>query len=711
MSRSGLGLMPSLTLASLRVPAAQALPFPLDEAGCTVYSRARHAVWHGVRALGLGRGDLVLVPALHQGPEVEALCQAGAACSFYESGAALDPDEEQLEPLVALGARALYLIHYLGFPQDGERWHTWCAERGLLLIEDCSQAWLASRGGRPVGSWGDAAIFSLPATLPVPDGGALVTPSPRPGPGGARPLGLLTLARRLQRLGRLGAAAAPDGMPAAGDGAPSLALGDPDTPASSATRYLLPRLADPHVAARRRGHYELLLDELRELVPPPFAELPPGASPLVFPLESGDRTASLDRLRRAGHGAAPLWPEPHPRLAATRFPRAAARRGCDIALPIHQDATPERLERLAVVARARGGSSTGLRVQPLGDLDELGEEWDELALAARNVFATREFLSTWSRHHLRGQPVLATACRAPDGRLVAILPLYASREHGVRVLRFLGHGPGDQLGPICAPSDRIAAARALRRVLSNSPQRWDVFLGHQLPGGQAWDALAGARLIRHEASPVVHLRGARWDDFLGSLGSRLRQEIRYDARRLAREHDVRYRLADDADRLPADIGALFALHAAQWGERSGFSSWEPFHRELAAKALARGWLRLWLLEVDGRVVAAKYNFRYAGDEFSYQSARDLSWRRVSLGLVLLAHAMRTAMEEGVRSYRLLRGAEAYKYRFPIEDRGLDTVALARGTVRDTALILGHDLRQVPALAPARRWIRARLRSQ
>jgi perosamine synthetase len=690
MSRTGLGLMPSLTLASLRVPAARALPFPLDDAGCTVHRSARHAVWHGVRALGLGRGDLVLVPALHQGPDVDALLGAGAACAFYESGDALDPDEESLEALVASGARALYLIHHLGFPQDGERWRAWSAAHGLLLIEDCSQAWLASRAGRPVGSWGDAAIFSLPATLPVPDGGALVTHSPRAGPGGARPLGLLALARRTRETWS--------------------ALGDPDAPASAATRLLLPLFADPDIAARRRGHYELLLDELRDLVPAPFAELPPGASPLAFPVECADRTALLDRLRRAGFGAAALWPEPHPRLAAERFPRAAARRRCCIALPVHQDASPDRLERLACIAGGRAGSSTRLRLEPLRDLDDLGDEWDELALAARNVFATREFLSTWSRHHLREQRVLATACRAPDGRLVAILPLHASKEHGLHVLRFLGYGPGDQLGPICAPSDRIAAARALRRFLGEHAPRWDLFLGHQLPGGQAWDALTGARLLRHEASPVVHLRGARWDDFLGSLGSGLRQEIRYDARRLAREHDVRYRLADDAERLAADLGALFELHAAQWRERSGFSRWEAFHRDLAVQALARGWLRLWLLEVDGRVVAVKYNFRYAGDEFSYQAARDLSWRRVSLGLVLLAHAMRSAMEEGVERYRLLRGAEAYKFRFPVEDRGLDTVALARGTLRDAALILGHDLRQIPALAPARRWIGARLRS-
>ena len=65
----------------------------------------------------------------------------------------------------------MYLIHYLGFPQDAPGWLRWCRERGLLLIEDAAQAWLASVGGRPLGSFGDMAIFSFYKAVGVPEGG------------------------------------------------------------------------------------------------------------------------------------------------------------------------------------------------------------------------------------------------------------------------------------------------------------------------------------------------------------------------------------------------------------------------------------------------------------------------------------------------------------------------------------------------------------
>jgi CelD/BcsL family acetyltransferase involved in cellulose biosynthesis len=47
-----------------------------------------------------------------------------------------------------------------------------------------------------------------------------------------------------------------------------------------------------------------------------------------------------------------------------------------------------------------------------------------------------------------------------------------------------------------------------------------------------------------------------------------------------------------------------------------------------------------------------------------------------VGLVLLAHSIRAALEDGLDEYRFLRGAEPYKYRFADEDPGLETIVAA-----------------------------------
>ena len=114
-------------------------------------------------------------------------------------------------------------------------------------------------------------------------------------------------------------------------------------------------------------------------------------------------------------------------------------------------------------------------------LEAAGDEWDLLAEQSGNIFATKEWISIWWRHFGTHEPYLARV-HAGDGRLVAIMPLYCWSRRPLRIVRFLGHGPGDELGPVCAPADRLQAGHALREVASTLPWRWDVLLAEYLPG-------------------------------------------------------------------------------------------------------------------------------------------------------------------------------------------------------------------------------------
>jgi CelD/BcsL family acetyltransferase involved in cellulose biosynthesis len=51
----------------------------------------------------------------------------------------------------------------------------------------------------------------------------------------------------------------------------------------------------------------------------------------------------------------------------------------------------------------------------------------------------------------------------------------------------------------------------------------------------------------------------------------------------------------------------------------------------------------------------------------------------------MAHTIRSALDDGLRVYHLLRGGESYKDRFANADEGLETIALAR-TARGRAAI-------------------------
>jgi CelD/BcsL family acetyltransferase involved in cellulose biosynthesis len=331
--------------------------------------------------------------------------------------------------------------------------------------------------------------------------------------------------------------------------------------------------------------------------------------------------------------------------------------------------TPER-------AAAATEDAPSIRLDRAPSLDALGEEWDDLARATGNIFTTREWASMWWRVHGREEPPLIVACRSPDNGLVAVLALYLWSLRPVRVARFIGHGPADQLGPVCLPSSRYMAARALRTICAD--ERLDVLLAELLPGGQGWGTALDARPLKVESSPMLAL-GDGWDAYLAGRSANFRQQVRRRERRLRRRHAVRFRLTVDPSRLQADLDTLFSLHRARWGTaRTAFLRWEGFHREFAAVALGRGWLRLWFLDLDDRPVAAWYGFRFAGIESYYQGGRDPSRGDESVGFVLLAHTIREAAEDGMREYRLLRGAEDFKRRFAGADPGVETFVLARG---------------------------------
>jgi CelD/BcsL family acetyltransferase involved in cellulose biosynthesis len=169
-----------------------------------------------------------------------------------------------------------------------------------------------------------------------------------------------------------------------------------------------------------------------------------------------------------------------------------------------------------------------------------------------------------------------------------------------------------------------------------------------------------------------------------------------------------------------DLDTLFKLHDARWDDRPGGSSMaraeaRQLHRDFAAGAHERGWLRLYLLEVDGAAAAAWYGW-HVGDRFSYyQAGFEPAWSRYSVGFLLLAETVREAIAEGATEYDLLVGDEAFKARFATGER-LGNSVLVAPTISRTRLtasaksVFRSRMRAMPEPAQERvRRLRERIR--
>jgi len=341
-----------------------------------------------------------------------------------------------------------------------------------------------------------------------------------------------------------------------------------------------------------------------------------------------------------------------------------------------------------VMALTNRSDDGPLHIHPLSSPQAVRAEWETLAAANGNIFTTVEWASAWLEHFRGDASPLLAACRRRDGSIAGILPLVVRREGRLRVIRLLGHGPADRLAPVCAPADRRIVARALRGFLADSG--CDLFIGEQMPANEGWSESLGATVLERESSPALGIDGLEWEQFLAGRSSNFRGQVRRREKRLAERGELRFRLTDDPGELSADLETLFRLHDARW-QSGGASAFvgraRDLHRDFASDALERGWLRLWLLELDDRPLAAWYGFRYGGAEWYYQSGRDPAADADGVGFVLFCHTIREAMNDGMREYRLLRGDEAYKARFADRDPGLASVALGLTPLGRAALLV------------------------
>ena len=345
---------------------AEPLPFPFNRPALHYFYLARNAIYFLARQWQLENQE-VLFPAYFHGVELEALLAAGARPRFYPVHASMRVDVDDVCSRISPTTRAVYVIHYLGFPAPVEQLADICRERGLLLIEDCALALFSQLGDRPLGSFGDAAIYCLYKTLPVPNGGVLFTAENgfrfgqpalrRPSLASVMAYTACAFSRKLQFKH--------DGEVTALDTIRSSArsLSEKIGVVKIGTDHFDPSYADLAMSGlssrivagqqfrvivdRRRRNFSHLLHRLCRVCAPVFEELPSGVCPLFYPLQTPKKPAVLQRLYRRGIEAVNFWSQTPPIVPRGKFPEVDELRRTIVELPCHQDLTEEIVDRIA----------------------------------------------------------------------------------------------------------------------------------------------------------------------------------------------------------------------------------------------------------------------------------------------------------------------------------------------------------------------------
>jgi CelD/BcsL family acetyltransferase involved in cellulose biosynthesis len=331
-------------------------------------------------------------------------------------------------------------------------------------------------------------------------------------------------------------------------------------------------------------------------------------------------------------------------------------------------------------------------------------------------FQSYEWQGTWWKHHGRGQLFVLVARRGDE--VVGLMPLSIAAYRGTpfRQVRFLGAPLSDFQEILATPEAMLDCRAAFMAYLQAQSHRWDLC---DFPDQRAGTTLAtlapgdgdGLRrtLVHHRVCPFIPL-APTWDAFSARLSKNTRTNLGRRRRQVAKQFHAEYDLAAP-ETLHQALEELFELHNTRW-QRRGVSGafagerMQAFHHEVARRFLERGWLRLHRLKLDGQTRAAFYCFQRGARVYYYLSGFDYAFSKYSIGNVLMARAIETAIGEGAREFDFLRGDETYKFAWKAEERETLRLILGHAALRSSLALRAHSLErylEIKGLA-LQRWM-------
>ena len=338
-------------------------------------------------------------------------------------------------------------------------------------------------------------------------------------------------------------------------------------------------------------------------------------------------------------------------------------------------------------------------------LARLQPEWNELLgrSGSDTLFLTWEWINAWAEVVGGAVQPFVLAARSPDGRLVGLAPFYLSLTWLLgglpfRALRILGdRHSGAEYGDWILERGREAeTARALAQALAAARGRWDCLW---MPNTSGWTG-ARDRIVPACAESGLKARERsiefssvslppRYEDYWNRLSRNRRSVVRRQAKKAAAQGATLETCAT-ADRLEDWVEALATLNHRRWSAMGQVGTFKrkpfelAFYRRFTPVALARGWLRMFGLNVGGAPKAIQIGYAYKGSFLQLQEGFDPN-ASPGIGNVLRARVIESCIGEGVTTYDFLGEHNEHKRRWLAEVRPGSDLLITHGGWRSTLL--------------------------
>lgn len=145
------------------------------------FCNATAAFISGMKSLGIGPGDEVIVPSFAHSADPNSIANTGATPVFADvDEQTLCLSVETIDAVRTSRTRAILHINAYGNAADLDSIASYAKQHGLAFINDCAPALYGTYRNRSIASYGDFAVLSFFAdkTITTGEGGMLLTDNP-----------------------------------------------------------------------------------------------------------------------------------------------------------------------------------------------------------------------------------------------------------------------------------------------------------------------------------------------------------------------------------------------------------------------------------------------------------------------------------------------------------------------------------------------------
>jgi len=319
---------------------------------------------------------------------------------------------------------------------------------------------------------------------------------------------------------------------------------------------------------------------------------------------------------------------------------------------------------------------------------DLRNEWEQLFASnhLHSPFLTWGWVNAWLRYRAGPHRLKVLVNRDGRGRVQFIFPMIQRktanplRNRRLTLVCSYGSEASDYLGCLRTPAFNSQMAEiandGLQQMFGKRFSLEMAFADNLNDFPEKLESICRAngratRLINDAVCPTTALPSS-WDEYLGTLSSNFRSQIRRFYKRAMTTEGVRFRSIEFSE-AEDFVATLTRLNRQRISDKGEVSSLEDENvREFLVPAVAymaeQGLAWMDVLEQDDEIVGASLHFVHGATAYYYMGGFREDAKHLRPGTTLFAHVIQRCIKRQFEVFDFLRGSDTYKYRWGAADR-------------------------------------------